>query len=315
MKKLLLIIATIILTLNCNAQTGTVTDIDGNVYNTVTIGTQVWMKENLKTTKYNNGDAIATTSPANYDYMNENSPKYQWDYDGNDSLEAIYGRLYTWYAITDNRKVCPVGWHVPSLAEWKVLIKFLGGDELASGKLKEIGTTHWNSPNTDATNASGFTGLPGGSHWGGTDFFDIGLGGHFWSATAANTDEAWRMMLNNQYLGANTVLSSADKKIGWSVRCLNDTLIATSNIENVKAKFDLSIHPNPSNGLIHLYFGSLSVQKTLVEIYNLQGTQVFSKTFQNTSSANIDLTGKATGIYVVKVIAGGVSYEEKIVKE
>lgn len=88
-----------------------VTDIDGNVYHTVTIGTQVWMVENLKVTKYRNGDLIGTTTPATLDISGEAEPKYQWVYDGKESNVSTYGRLYTWYAITDNRNVCPKGWH------------------------------------------------------------------------------------------------------------------------------------------------------------------------------------------------------------
>jgi uncharacterized protein (TIGR02145 family) len=206
-----------------NAQQ-TVTDIDGNVYQTVTIGTQVWMKENLKTTKYQNGDTIGTTYPVTRDYFSESTPKYQWAYNGNDSIANTYGRLYTWYAATDSRNVCPTGWHVPTLVEWNTLITFLGGKTAAHGKLKETGTGHWNSPNSDATNESGFSGLPGGSHWPEINFDYIGTGGHWWSATQANSTEAWRLMLNYQYLGASTVLSSADKKIGWSIRCIEDPI-------------------------------------------------------------------------------------------
>src|SRR5512133_920538 len=111
MKKLLLITSTVFFIQTSNAQTETVTDIDGNVYQTVTIGTQKWMKENLKTTKYNNGDAIVTTNPATKDISGESTPKYQWAYAGNDSNVNTYSRLYTWHTATDTRKVCPTGWH------------------------------------------------------------------------------------------------------------------------------------------------------------------------------------------------------------
>ena len=131
--------------LSFKTYTGTVPDIDGNVYNTVTIGTQVWMAENLKTTKYRNGDLIGTTTPATLDISGESYTKYQWAYDGNESNVATYGRLYTWYAVTDTRNVCPTGWHVPTDAEWTTLTTFLGGESVAGGKLKETGTTHWAS--------------------------------------------------------------------------------------------------------------------------------------------------------------------------
>src|SRR4029078_12512714 len=149
----------LILVISCkkdNETPATVTDIDGNVYHTVTIGTQVWMVENLKTTKYRNGDLIGTTIPATLDISSESTPKYQWAYKGEESNVATYGRLYTWYAVADSRNVCPTGWHVPSDAEWTTLTTYLGGESVAGGKLKENGTVHWESPNTGATNESGF---------------------------------------------------------------------------------------------------------------------------------------------------------------
>jgi uncharacterized protein (TIGR02145 family) len=103
----------------------TVTDGDGNIYGKVIIGTQVWLTENLKTTKYRNGDLIGTTTPAGLDIYDEVTPKYQWAYAGNEDNVATYGRLYTWYAITDTRNVCPTGWHVPSDAEWLTLENYL----------------------------------------------------------------------------------------------------------------------------------------------------------------------------------------------
>jgi uncharacterized protein (TIGR02145 family) len=198
----------------------TVTDIDGNVYHTVTIGTQTWMIENLKTTRYRNGDMIGTTDPDTLDISGEIAPKYQWAYGGNDSLVAVYGRLYTWYAITDSRNVCPPGWHVPTNADWTLLIDYLGGKSKAFNKLRETGSVHWNNPNTDATNESGFTGLPGGSHWG-TIFKDLGICGHYWSATERGDEYAWRLLLAPSF-DDYSFLNSSGKKIGWSVRCIKD---------------------------------------------------------------------------------------------
>lgn len=205
------------------AQTNqTVKDIDGNVYNTIVIGGQVWMKENLKTTKYNNGDDIGTTKCPDFDYDGETTPKYQWAYAGDESNVDIYGRLYTWYTVTDRRKICPTGWHVPTEDEWVSLFEYLGGALAANGKLKETGITHWTSPNADATNESGFTALPGGSHWSDV-FVDLGNYGHFWTSTEAvkDTSFAWRRLVTfsgtpYQHRGTSY------KKIGWSVRCLKD---------------------------------------------------------------------------------------------
>lgn len=193
-------------------------DIDGNVYNKVTIGTQVWMKENLKTTKYRNGDLIGTTTPATLEVISQDNPKYQWAYAGNESNVATYGRLYTWFAASDSRKVCPTGWHVPTDSEWTTLITYLGGE--AGSKLKEAGTSHWISPNTGATNTSGFTALPGGLRQEGGAFGDIGSDGYWWSSTEGGPISAWSRTIHNNNSNAN--VSSTPKSIGYSVRCLRD---------------------------------------------------------------------------------------------
>ena len=138
----------------------TVTDVDGNIYGTVKIGTQVWMAENLKTTKYRNGDLIGTTSPATLDILGEATPKYQWALNGDESTVNTYGRLYTWYAVSDNRNVCPAGWHVPTEIEFKSLITYLGS--VAGGRLKESGTAHWSDPNVDDLSDSKFNALGAG---------------------------------------------------------------------------------------------------------------------------------------------------------
>ena len=121
-------------------------DIDGNTYKTVKIGKQHWMAENLKTTRYQNGDLIGTTTSLAIDISNESNPKYQWAYEGNESFVESYGRLYTWYAATDERNVCPKTWHIPSDEEWSILTSYLGGASVAGGKLKETGTKHWSYP-------------------------------------------------------------------------------------------------------------------------------------------------------------------------
>jgi len=198
--------------------TGKITDNDNNSYETVKIGGQLWMAENLRTTHYLNGDLIETTTPATLDISSEGEPKYQWAYDGNDSNVATYGRLYTWYAVTDSRKVCPTGWHVPSDTEWTTLITDLGGGGIAGGKLKERGTTHWQSPNAGATNESIFTALAGGSR--GDDFGDLGLLGIWWSSTEFSATEANLIVIVNYAPEVGKFHES--KKIGVSVRCLAD---------------------------------------------------------------------------------------------
>jgi uncharacterized protein (TIGR02145 family) len=197
-----------------------ITDADGNVYTSVTIGTQVWMIENLKTTKYGNGDLIGTTTPATLDISAEDTPKYQWAYDGNESNVNTYGRLYTWYAVTDTRNVCPVGWHVPTDAEWTTLTTSLGGEDVAGGKLKEAGTSHWITPNEGATNSSGFTALPSGYRLDNGAYKNFGYYDYWWSSTEYSTAIAY---LQGMFYDYSSVLrGSSFKQDGLSVRCLRD---------------------------------------------------------------------------------------------
>jgi len=202
-----------------------ITDIDGNTYSTVKIGTQTWMAENLKTTKYRNGDIIGTTTPTNLIIPKENTQKhqYQWPSNGDEKFVSIYGRLYTWYAVEDNRNLCPQGWHVPTEDEWFILLNYLGGESVAGGKLKEAGTSHWWSPNTGATNSSGFTALPGGHRFidmSDGSFEDIGGNGFWWSSSEldpVNGRGIRMMMFWNQ-----TEKAYYWKSSGFSVRCVKD---------------------------------------------------------------------------------------------
>ena len=196
------------------------TDTDGNVYKTVTIGSQTWMAENLKTTKYSNGISIPlVTDNTSWSYLS--TPGYCWYDNDATANKATYGALYNWYTVNTG-KLCPTGWHVPTDAEWTVLLDFLGGWYLAGGKLKEAGFTHWNSPNTSATNEIGFSALPSGSRGFFGEFFDIGNGGNWWSSTETDTNEAWYQDLANNYCRMGRGRYS--KREGYSVRCLGDIL-------------------------------------------------------------------------------------------
>ena len=197
-------------------------DVDGNVYKTVTIGTQQWMAENLKVTKYNDGTAIPNiTDNTQWSQLSTGA----WSYYNNDvANNTKYGKLYNWYAVSKttngNKNVCPTGWHVPTDAEWTVLTDNLGGESVAGGKMKEVGTTSWNSPNTDATNTSLFSALPGGYRYGVGSYDGIGSGGSWWSSTEVNTGIAWDRDL--VYNGGGAVRGFYSKRFGFSVRCLKD---------------------------------------------------------------------------------------------
>ena len=154
-----------------------------DVYQTITIGTQVWMAENLKATHFRNGDAIPhVTDGATWQSLTTGA---YCEYNNDINNVATYGRLYNWYAVNDYRNIAPVGWHVPIDAEWQTLVDYLGGWEVAGGKMKEAGTANWVSPNTGATNESGFSALPGGRrHVIGSGYYEnMGYSGYFWSST------------------------------------------------------------------------------------------------------------------------------------
>ena len=198
---------------------GSVTDADGNVYQTIAIGTQTWMVANLKTTKYNNGTDIPPVTD-NTEWINLESPGYCW-YDNDEaSYKDTYGALYNWYAVNTGM-LCPDGWHVPTDSEWTALEDYLGGWEEAGGKLKETGTAHWNSPNTGASNESGFTALPGGVRNHTTGIFEsIGLYGDWWSETEIDINTSWFRDLSYSSISVEKIIGH--KEYGFSIRCIKD---------------------------------------------------------------------------------------------
>jgi len=198
---------------------GKIKDVEGNTYKTVKIGDQWWMAENLKTTKYRNGDLIGTTVPATLDISGETTPKYQWAYDGNESNVATYGRLYTWYAITDSKGVCPIGWRVPTYLDWKNLGHFLADGSTAGNKLKETGYAHWlYSSKSMATNETGFTALPGGWRFY-HGFNDQGSYGYWWTSTEYSAGLAWFTSMGYD-MSINYGGNHFPEMWGFSVRCV-----------------------------------------------------------------------------------------------
>jgi uncharacterized protein (TIGR02145 family) len=198
--------------------TGTVTDIDDNIYNTVTIGLQLWMAENLKTTRFSDGTAIPlVTDKTAWD--NLTTPGFCWYNNDEATYKATYGALYNWYNINTGN-LCPAGWHVPTDAEWTILTNYLGGESVAGGKLKEAGTAHWESPNIGATNETSFTALPGGFR----EYFGMfeTVGGFFrcWSSSESSTRDAWSRVVDRG--NSDVYIDRDDKRTGSSVRCIQD---------------------------------------------------------------------------------------------
>jgi uncharacterized protein (TIGR02145 family) len=197
-----------------------VNDFDGNIYDNRTIGTQVWMTENLKATHYNDGTPLQTiTDDAQWRALI--TPAY-WV--PNSSYKDTFGVLYNWFTVdlksAGNKNICPVGWHVPNENDWTILTSFLGGDSVAGGKVKEQGYAHWVSPNTGATNESGFNALPASSRSYLGTYAEPGFACSFWSSTEMPPPGG-----HCHFLQANSSVFTHyyyDKQNGFSVRCLKD---------------------------------------------------------------------------------------------
>jgi uncharacterized protein (TIGR02145 family) len=200
-----------------------VSDIDGNNYKTVVIGSKQWMGENLKTTKYNDGSVINNVVD-NIEWSE--SKNAAWSYYNNDTLNnKKYGKLYNWNTVNKltngNKNVCPNGWHIPTINEWNILVEYLGGKAIAGGKMKEQDTITCVSPNTGASNISLFTALPGGDRGTLGRFYNgIGLGGYRWSSTEFDKSVAGNCFL--YYKQSNIEVGMCSKDAGLSIRCLKD---------------------------------------------------------------------------------------------
>lgn len=208
---------------------GTVTDVDGNLYYTAKIGEQWWMIENLRVTHYRNGEAIPNVTDGGT-WEGLTSGAY-CNYNNDQGMVATHGRLYNWYAVADSRNIAPAGWHVPTDADWKQLEMYMGMSQAEAdasgwrgtdegGKLKEVGTTHWNPPNTGAINESGFSALPGGFRGIDGGFGGIGDWADLWSSTEDISSHAWYGTLG--YGSSQVARSSGNKHYGFSVRCVRD---------------------------------------------------------------------------------------------
>jgi len=194
-----------------------VSDIDGNCYSTVQIGDQLWIAENLKATKYRDGSYISS-GHTDEEWIEIETGAYAV-YGDDPSNAEIYGNLYNWAVVNDDRDVCPEGFHVPSDEEYTILTDYLGGESVAGGKMKETGLEHWNNPNPGATNESGFTGLPAGFRNFNSGYYTfMGDLGYFWSSSESNSNTVWYREL--RYNSAAVSSSTSSKQSGFSIRCL-----------------------------------------------------------------------------------------------
>lgn len=301
MKNYLLLFVVVVLTIQTNAQT--VTDIDGNMYETVTIGSQVWMKENLRTTHYRNGEVIPIDT-SSIGWIGQTTGAY-CNYDNDSSNVAIYGRLYNGYVVTDPREVSPIGWHVPTDTEWTTLVTYLGGVQVAGGKMKSTGTTIWMAPNTGATNISGFSSLPGGQRdfKQGAAFGSLKLGGNWWSKTTFSTSDCWARSIGN---GTAEIYNwHHPMRYGFSIRCLKD---GASSTNSYNCPSDKVTYPTIVKDKLYMNYTSL---RTSGEIMDMQGKRVLEIV---NGATQIDLSNLIKGVYLVKVVHSGTIIVEKLIK-
>jgi uncharacterized protein (TIGR02145 family) len=196
-------------------------DQDGNKFKTVIIGTQTWTTKNLDVSTFRNGDPIPEAKTNEEWAKSGDEQKPAWCYYENDSTNGEkYSKLYNWYAVNDPKGLAPKGWHVPTDAEWTTITTYLGGEDVAGGKLKEIGTTHWLTPNTGATNETGFTALPGGYRNYSGSFYVIDNYGNWWSSTEYSTAFAYSRFMS--FDSSGVYRSYSNEQNGFSVRCLRD---------------------------------------------------------------------------------------------
>lgn len=197
-----------------------VSDIDGNTYRTVIIGGQEWLADNLKSTRYANGDTIAELVKEGVSGWYRITTGACSSYEEDQGFVETYGLLYNWWAVSDKRNICPQGWHVASIEEWEELFEHLGGKETAGGKMKVKGTAYWCSPNEEATNKSGFNGLPSGGRGENGGFWGIEKLGSWWTSSENGRYNARSVSILHSY--GEVLVDTDHKRIGFACRCIRD---------------------------------------------------------------------------------------------
>ena len=304
MKRLITLFAILSL-ISIKAEAQTVVDYDGNVYNTITIGSQNWMQENLKVTHYRNGISIPNiTDSETWADLSTGGRCY---YD-NDSVtyNSEYGSLYNWYTI-ESDNICPEGWHVPTDGEWAAVEDYLGGSAIAGGKMKEAGYSHWLEPNVGANNSSGFTGLPAGMRSPDNTYQTIFENGLWWASTSYNTSFAWSRYL--WYMFAGVDRNPAPKNLGLSIRCIKNI---TSNNNEILEPSKIKLFPNPASSVFTIQYPEGRIYE--MTIYNIAGESIMNKEIQN-SINQINISSLAKGLYIIKVKTSDGLFVKKLIKE
>jgi uncharacterized protein (TIGR02145 family) len=304
MKKTILIFACLAMASMCGIAQA-VTDFDGNVYDTVVIGGQTWMKENLKTTHYRNGVVIPHV-PGNSSWAGITSGARCYYDNDSATYDPVYGALYNWWAVNNSNGICPAGWHVPTDAEWTEVEVFLGGSMIAGGKMKEAGTLHWLAPNTGATNSTGFTGLPGGMLNTNFVFSTLYENGLWWTSTWQSPGGAWSRYF--WYLFAGVDRNPTPKSIGLSIRCIKDTPVGLGEPE----PHGIKIFPNPARDLIQVEMKGNSAME--LKIFNGTGEVVLEKILTE-NNREIDVRHLPSGIYIVSLSSDAGTVRQALLKE
>lgn len=320
MKKTLLLITLLAMLAN-KTPAQVITDIDGNIYHSVTIGTQVWMVENLKVTHYRNGDPITNVTD-NYQWFNLSTPAY-CDYENTLANSIIYGRIYNYFAVEDSRKIAPTGWHVPTDEEWTTLTDYLinngfgyngSGPTIAKSMTAKSGWTTSAQAGTvgndqASNNSSGFSALPGGGRFTSGAFFDAGTEAYWWSSTL--NDPLAGLCRSIYSSGTSCGRGFYNKVRGLSVRCISDSGVPTNETKNsIDIKFEM--YPNPAKEKILV---TISEKENFnLTICNLVGAPIIVKELRDKSN-EIDISSLSKGIYVVKVSGAGWAAQKKLIKE
>jgi len=315
MKKLTLIFLALALNSYCQTPGSGVTDIDGNRYNSVIIGTQEWTVENLKVSKYSDGTPIQLvylSQPEQWGALTSGASCY---YNNTAANSTTYGVLYNWYAVvgmhdtdanTPNKSLAPNGWHVPTDAEWTTLTTYLGGESIAGGKMKSTGITLWASPNTGATNESGFSAIPGGFRDRSIDFSDIRFTAYWWSSTENNFNVN---TANSRYLyyNLNTVSNNPFIKVdALSVRLIKNTPLSNSTFNSSSIK----LYPNPVVSILNVKTDYNLINQPYTIIDGLGRIVLNGKLNDVESTINVEQLSK--GIYYLKIAGNSAT---KFIKE
>jgi uncharacterized protein (TIGR02145 family) len=287
-------------------QSQTVADYDGNIYDTVVIGPHSWLKQNLRVTHYNDGTPIPNvTDSAQWENLATGARCYYQ----NDSLaiDSVYGPLYNWYAANNSVNICPSGWHVSSNAEWQETEAYLGSLYIAGGKMKESGNLHWLSPNTGATNSTGYTGLPGGARLPASGYQFLHENGVWWTSTTYNPASAWGVYM--YYLSPGTEHDPWPKKAGLSIRCIKDV---ETGLKEDDPGNSIRIYPNPATSMITVE--NPSVQNTDFIIYDLVGKPVLQKKLTKNKTVE-DISSFPSGVYFIIINTEKGFVSQKLIKK